>query len=260
MTDITIRRAETPADYRACQDAQRRAWGLADDSYVVPVATMVGASTTAASSSARSSPTARRSALSFAFLGRTEGRLCLYSQLTGRRPRLPGPGTRLPSEDRPARLRPRRGTSRASPGRSTRSRPGNARFNLDKLGATAGRYVENMYGPRTDALNRGAPTDRLIAVWETTPAPPSEPPPVESLPRAILTRTAEFRRTPGRRPPVPSSGSPRRHQGPAFRFSRPGRALGPGRPAGVPRRLRRRLSRRRFRPRGPPGVLSPRTR
>ena len=45
MTDlaITIRRAEAPADYVALQDAQRGAWGLDDDSYVVPVATMVGA-------------------------------------------------------------------------------------------------------------------------------------------------------------------------------------------------------------------------
>ena len=40
---IVIRRAESPADYIACQDAQRRSWGLADESYVVPVATLVGA-------------------------------------------------------------------------------------------------------------------------------------------------------------------------------------------------------------------------
>ncbi len=49
---------------------------------------------------------------------------------------------------------------------------GNARFNLVKLGATAGRYIENMYGPRTDALNAGLPTDRHIAEWATEPQPP----------------------------------------------------------------------------------------
>src|SRR3989442_592323 len=44
MTDeITIRCAESPADYLACQAAQRRAWGLTDEGYVVPVATMAGA-------------------------------------------------------------------------------------------------------------------------------------------------------------------------------------------------------------------------
>ena len=42
-----------------------------------------------------------------------------------------------------------------------------AHFNLARLGASAGHYVENMYGLRTDALNAGVPTDRLIAEWET---------------------------------------------------------------------------------------------
>ena len=43
---------------------------------------------------------------------------------------------------------------------------GNAHFNLARLGATAGRYIDNMYGERTDALNAGVPTDRLIAEWD----------------------------------------------------------------------------------------------
>ena len=33
----------TIADYRACQEAQKRAWGISDDGYLIPVATMVGA-------------------------------------------------------------------------------------------------------------------------------------------------------------------------------------------------------------------------
>ena len=41
--EITIRQAESIADYRACQDVQRGAWGISDESYVVPIATMVGA-------------------------------------------------------------------------------------------------------------------------------------------------------------------------------------------------------------------------
>ncbi len=58
----------------------------------------------------------------------------------------------------------------ASRGPLIRFRPATARFNLDKLGATAGRYLVDMYGPRTDALNTNTPTDRLVAVWETDPA------------------------------------------------------------------------------------------
>ena len=41
--EITIRRAVTIADYRACQEAQKRAWEISDDGYLIPVATMVGA-------------------------------------------------------------------------------------------------------------------------------------------------------------------------------------------------------------------------
>jgi predicted GNAT superfamily acetyltransferase len=52
---------------------------------------------------------------------------------------------------------------------------GNARFNLVKLGATARRYVDDMYGPRTDALNLGVPTDRLIAEWDLSAPPRPEP-------------------------------------------------------------------------------------
>ena len=41
--EITIRRAGSIADYRACQEAQKRAWGISDDGYLIPIATMVGA-------------------------------------------------------------------------------------------------------------------------------------------------------------------------------------------------------------------------
>ena len=64
---------------------------------------------------------------------------------------------------------------------------GNARFNLDTLGASASHYIIDMYGPRTDALNAGTPTDRLIAVWKpqaiARPSLPEDP--FASLPLLI---------------------------------------------------------------------------
>src|SRR5580704_13560932 len=81
--EITIRRAETVADYRACQIAQRQAWGITEDGYVVPVATMVGANLHGGLVLGAFLPTGEAVALTFAFLGRIEGELCLYSQLTG---------------------------------------------------------------------------------------------------------------------------------------------------------------------------------
>lgn len=41
----------------------------------------------------------------------------------------------------------------------------NARFNLRKLGATAGRYYVNYYGEMPDELNRGVESDRLEVDW-----------------------------------------------------------------------------------------------
>src|SRR5436305_10534267 len=93
--EITIRRAESVADYRACQEAQRQAWGIADDSYVVPVATMVGAQLHGGLVLGAFLPGGDAAGMSFAFLGRVEGRLCLYSQLTGGGPGHQARGTGL---------------------------------------------------------------------------------------------------------------------------------------------------------------------
>ena len=181
--NITIRRAETIADYHACQNAQRRAWGLAEESYVVPIATMVGAQHHGGLVLGAFLPGGEAVGMSFAFLGKTEGRHCLYSQLTGVVPGYQdqGVGHRLKTVQREL------AHADAIPCIAWAFDPlqaGNARFNLDKLGATAGRYLENMYGPRTDALNRNTPTDRLIAVWETVDTPRPETPLVEA-PRLI---------------------------------------------------------------------------
>jgi predicted GNAT superfamily acetyltransferase len=190
--EITIRRAEAVADYRACQEAQRSAWGLAEDSYVVPIATMVGAQHHGGLVLGAFLPSGEAVGLSFAFLGRTEGRLCLYSQLTGVVPGYQDQGLGFLLKTR------QREIARAEevPCIAWACDPlqaGNARFNLEKLGATAGRFIENMYGPRTDDLNRNTPTDRLIAVWET--APFSRPDPIASAgehPRIIESAGPAF--------------------------------------------------------------------
>jgi predicted GNAT superfamily acetyltransferase len=167
-SSITIRRAETVADFQACQEAQRRAWGISEDHYVVPVATMVGAQHHGGLVLGAFLPSGEAVGMSFAFLGRIDGRVGLYSQLTGVVPGYQdqGIGYRLKTFQREAAW------AEGVPYIAWAFDPlqaGNARFNLDKLGATAVRFIENMYGPRSDALNRNTPTDRLIAVWETDP-------------------------------------------------------------------------------------------
>jgi predicted GNAT superfamily acetyltransferase len=171
---LNIRRAESPGDYVALQEAQRLAWGLADDSYVVPVATMVGAQHHGGLVLGAFTEEGRAVGLSFAFLGRVGGRWCLYSQLTGVVPGAQGQGLG-------ARMKELQREHARSLGLEFIAwafdplQAGNAHFNLHRLGASASRYIPNMYGMRTDALNAGVPTDRLIAEWPVEPGPPRAP-------------------------------------------------------------------------------------
>jgi predicted GNAT superfamily acetyltransferase len=164
--EITIRPARTLADYAACQQAQRLSWGLHDESYVVPVATMVGAQLHTGLVLGAFLEDGQAVGVSFAFMGKIAGRIGLYSQLTGVIPGFQdkGLGTRLKHAQR--RFARDHGLDVIAWAFDP-LQAGNARFNLHKLRARATRFVANMYGPRTDDLNRGVPTDRLIVEWET---------------------------------------------------------------------------------------------
>ena len=138
--EITIRRTQTIAEYRACQAVQRGAWGISDESYIVPTGTLVGANLHGGLVAGAFLPGGQAVAMSFAFLGRVAGRLCLYSQLTGVLPSYQsrGLGYRIKIHQRDF--------ARAE-GIATIAwafdplQAGNAHFNLSRLGASAGRYV-----------------------------------------------------------------------------------------------------------------------
>jgi predicted GNAT superfamily acetyltransferase len=210
MSDaITIRRAETIADYHACQDAQRRAWGITEEQYVVPIATMVGAQLHGGLVLGAFTADGQAVGLSFAFLGRINGRLGLYSQLTGVVPGQQGQG--LGGRLKRAQWEYARGAGLEliawafDPLQS-----GNAHFNLGRLGARSRTFIENMYGRRTDTLNAGVPTDRLIAEWSTT----SEPQPrrtselydLQRLPRVVTEAASPEAGFPVRLATDPSAG------------------------------------------------------
>jgi predicted GNAT superfamily acetyltransferase len=190
---ITIRPAVTIADYHACQDVQRRAWGITEEQYVVPIATMVGAQLHGGLVLGAFDADNQAVGLSFAFLGRMDGRLCLYSQLTGVAPGQQGRGIGLRLKQAQREFA-RAGGLELIAWAFDPLQAGNAHFNLGRLGARSHTYIENMYGPRTDALNKGVPTDRLIAVWSTAeePGPRSrvDPTELDQLPR-IVERVAQ---------------------------------------------------------------------
>jgi predicted GNAT superfamily acetyltransferase len=184
--EITIRRARSIADYRACQEVQKRTWGISDDRYVIPVSTMVGANLHGGLVLGAFLPSDEAVAMSFAFLGRIEGTLCLYSQLTGVAPEHQSRGLGFQIKLFQRQVAGSEGIERITWAFDP-LQAGNAHFNLTRLGAHAGRYVENMYGERTDRLNAGVPTDRLIAEWNVAAAPhaPLSFDSVSKLPRLI---------------------------------------------------------------------------
>ena len=186
--DIIIRRAESLADYRACQDVQRGAWGIVDEGYVVPIATLVGANLHGGMVLGAFQPDGQAVGFSFGFLGRIEGCLCLYSQLTGVLPAFQSRGLGQELKFAQRDLARAEGLGKIAWAFDP-LQAGNAFFNLQRLGAYARRYIENMYGPRTDALNAGVPTDRLIAEWDIDVEPEEARSPllldVSSLPHLI---------------------------------------------------------------------------
>jgi predicted GNAT superfamily acetyltransferase len=163
---ITIRRARTIAEYVGCQGVQRSAWGITEGGYLVPVATMVGANLHGGLVLGAFLSSGEAVGMSFAFLGRIDGRLCLYSQLTGVVPGYQSHGIGYQIKQVQRAFARSEGIDVVAWAFDP-LQGGNAHFNLCRLGATARRYIENMYGQRTDALNDGVPTDRLIAEWET---------------------------------------------------------------------------------------------
>jgi predicted GNAT superfamily acetyltransferase len=191
--EIVCRRAESVADYRACQEAQRKAWGINDDGYVIPIATMVGANLHGGMVLGAFLPDGEAVAMSFAFLGRVESRPCLYSQLTGVVPGFQSRGLGFRLKHYQRELARQEEIARIAWAFDP-LQAGNAYFNLNRLGAVATQYVPNMYGIRTDALNAGVATDRLIVEWDTSE--PTDPSPLDlsamsGLPRLIETSGSE---------------------------------------------------------------------
>lgn len=167
---ITIRPPDSPLEYRSLQEAQRRAWGIVDDSYLLPLSTMISVHHHGGLVLGAFSPDGKALGLTFGFLGRIERRIGLYSQLTGVVPEQQGTGlgTRLKLAQRDFCLA--EGIDLVAWAFDP-LQAGNARFNLSKLGATSRRFIPDMYGPRTDALNAGIPTDRIIAEWDIRAEP-----------------------------------------------------------------------------------------
>lgn len=165
MSDVIVRAVTTPNEFRALQQVQKAAWGIVDDSILIPVASMVAAQHFGGLVLGAFTAEGEAVGMSFAFLARHRGQIALYSQLMGIAPEYQSTGIGL-------RMKHVQRDFCREQGIATilwtfdPFQHGNARFNLNRLGARCGEYVVDMYGPRADAINAGMPTDRLVAEWE----------------------------------------------------------------------------------------------
>jgi len=165
-----VRDVRGPDEMRACQELQRRAWGITEDGYVLPVAMMAAAQKVGGLMLGAFDVNQALVGFAFGFLGKLNDRLILYSQLTGVHPahQSTGVGRMLKFEQR---RRARDMGLEAVVWAFDPLQASNASFNLAVLGATCRTYESDMYGSRTDALNVGLATDRLIAEWSTAGEP-----------------------------------------------------------------------------------------
>jgi predicted GNAT superfamily acetyltransferase len=167
---LTIRDVDGADELRACQELQRRAWGITEDGYVLPVAIMAGARKVGGLILGAFDAKQMLVGFAFAFLGRLNNHLILYSQLTGVHPahQSTGVGRMLKFEQR---RRAREMGLEAVVWAFDPLQASNAAFNLGVLGATCRTYEIDLYGSRSDALNAGLATDRLLAEWSTEGEP-----------------------------------------------------------------------------------------
>jgi predicted GNAT superfamily acetyltransferase len=169
-TTVTIRDVRGADELRACQELQRRAWGITEDGYVLPVAIMAGAQKVGGLILGAFDANGQLVGFAFGFLGRLKNSLILYSQLTGVHPahQSAGVGRMLKFEQR---RRARDMGLDAVVWAFDPLQASNAAFNLGVLGATCRTYEVDLYGSRSDALNSGLATDRLLAEWSTRTPP-----------------------------------------------------------------------------------------
>src|ERR671932_1449553 len=167
-TGVSVRDVHGPDELRACQELQRRAWGITEDGYVLPVAMMAGAQKVGGLVlGAFDANSQALVGFAFAFLGKFNDRLILYSQLTGVHPAYQRTGVgRMLKLEQPRRAREM--GLEAVVWAFDPLQASNAAFNLGVLGATCRTYEVDMYGSRSDTLNAGLATDRLLAEWRTT--------------------------------------------------------------------------------------------
>ncbi|MGH2349657.1 MAG: GNAT family N-acetyltransferase [bacterium] len=163
MTDIAIKVLKDIESMRRIEALQMEIWGMLPGD-VVPSHQLMAAAGAGGAVIAAVEPDGTMIGFCYGFAGWRDRRPLFYSHMAGVKGarQLQDIGFRLKCAQRDAALA--LGYDHAvwtyDPLQSV-----NARFNLHKLGTTAGRYYVNYYGAMPDELNRGVDSDRLEVDW-----------------------------------------------------------------------------------------------
>lgn len=164
---VVTRPLERIEEFRDAEELQRRVWGFVDVE-VVPLHTLLAGSKNgglALGAFLRDDAGAEELVgLGFGFAGRDALGPKLHSHIVGVAPNVRNRGVGAALKWHQRRAVRAEGVPRVT-WTYDPLMAGNARFNLDRLGAVAERYEVNVYGEIRDELNRGLPTDRLVVDW-----------------------------------------------------------------------------------------------
>ncbi len=162
-SEIVIRDCDSLDDFHQCVAVQRAVWGF-DDKDLVPVRLFVVAQKIEGQVLGAFDPSGRMVGFALAVPALRGQLVYLHSHMAAVLAEFRGlrVGRRLKLEQRRNALE--RGI-RLIEWTFDPLELNNANFNLNRLGAVARRYVMNQYGISSSPLQRGLPTDRLIAEW-----------------------------------------------------------------------------------------------
>lgn len=160
LPSIVVRPLQTHAEFSQCEIIQQKVWGTRGVSSEVLLVTQKNGGLVLGALAGR-----RVVGFIYAFLGRRAGRLIHWSHQMAveRIYRDHGLGFRLKLEHRSLALEQgvRLIAWTYDPLQSR-----NANLNLARLGAHAPEYIPDCYGRFPSIIERGLPTDRLVACWE----------------------------------------------------------------------------------------------
>ncbi len=161
---ITIAPFRTLADYKSCEEIQREVWH-SQDIDIIPVHLLLAMNRTGGILLGAYNSLGDLIGFVFSTLGAADGELIHYSHMLAVRVayRNFDVGFKLKLAQRKEVLKRKILviTSTFDP-----MQPLNAYFMLGKLGVRTDTYEENLYGETTSLLDRGLPSDRMLAHWD----------------------------------------------------------------------------------------------